>query len=291
MHWRLLILIAILAGCTSSPPKPKAVEAPMTVKEQHVAIERTERPTPKNVETVEIVAPEKVMATPPAPPLTSTKKEVAEGHTGLVTEVHSAKKGKPATITTIEATPDQQIQDQLKALQDGAVQFDPPTKTRVGKPERVTVKIGRKGIIDILQKFSSANTVQKENIKVGTFMTVSLTGNDFKIIPLNSLEQVLPDDQIATWQWDVLPLKPGKKKMNLRVTVRLKVGGSQEMRDYPVFNRDITVDPNWWFSFKQFFCDNWKDLLKGIFALSTSLGLLEFLRRKIKKIRENTETP
>ncbi len=92
-----------------------------------------------------------------------------------------------------------------------------------------------------------------------------------KIVPdtfvspsLSSPEQVIAKDTYTQWSWDVLPLHKGKHTLHLCVTVRIKVGGAEEKRDYPVIDKDITVRVNVPYAVRTFGQQHWKWLVTAL---------------------------
>jgi hypothetical protein len=120
---------------------------------------------------------------------------------------------------------------------------------QVGVKERVEVRITKnttKEMRDVLRKgLKGQGDPRIEEIEVGDFMTVILTGDNFVIKSLSSKEQMLRPDKFTQWSWDVTPQKKGKQVLHLIATIRIKFSDQdEEPYDLPTFDEIIIVDVN-----------------------------------------------
>jgi len=95
-------------------------------------------------------------------------------------------------------------------------------------------------------------------------MKVRLSGDNFKISALNEEEQIVAKDTYTEWAWDVVPLKSKIQVLHFHVTIRLKIEGSEEKRDYPVIDKEVYVKVNPVYSTKVFAVNNWKWILTAL---------------------------
>lgn len=149
----------------------------------------------------------------------------------------------------------------------------------VGAQERITVRIGRKEAETALtNKLKGRGAPQIEEVKVGTFMSAQLYGDDFEISSRSDKGQVIPDNGFAEWTFDVIALEAGKKSLTLQVSVRYKIGGGEETTNLPVLTKDIAVQVNHWWKAKRFMSSNWQ-WFAGVFGTLFS-GIGGFLSKR-----------
>ena len=101
------------------------------------------------------------------------------------------------------------IRKELDNYALGQILFNPPKDMRVGRFERIEVRITQKLDIDLAKNLKGKGIPETIFEKVAPFMRVKLSGDDFEIKALNEEGQIVPDDGFTEWAWDVLPLKSG----------------------------------------------------------------------------------
>lgn len=156
------------------------------------------------------------------------------------------------------------IQEEIEKLPTGQVLFNVPTSMKTGQKERIEVRISQDLNEDIAKNLKGRGIPEIEISKVGNFMKVKLSGDPFKIIPLNEEEQIVAEDTFTEWAWDVVPLKSKTQVLHFHVTIRLKIEGSEEKRDYPVIDKEVDVKVNPIYSTKVFAVNNWKWILMSL---------------------------
>ncbi len=72
-------------------------------------------------------------------------------------------------------------------------------------------------------------------------MRVRLLGDDFAIKALSHEDQLVRETGFAQWDFDVVPLRRGRRVLRLLVTLRLKRESTQELCDLPALEREIVV--------------------------------------------------
>lgn len=155
------------------------------------------------------------------------------------------------------------IEDELDKLVLGKIIFNPAQEMKVNVIERIEVRITKKDTEDLFAGLRGRGVPQIEEIRVGTFMKVRLTGHNFDIKPLSHEEQPVTGEGITQWEWDVIPLKSGIQTLLLAVAVRIKIPNyDEETIDYPVFERKIKVKVN----IITWFAKHWKLFLTKIIA-------------------------
>jgi hypothetical protein len=203
--------------------------------------------------------------------------------TSSATPAPTTAEPEPTEAPTVAPsdTPDlsEIVEDEFKKLATtGQILFNPPKKMRVGVRERVEVRISKNIIEDLSTGLKGRGEPQIENIEVGDFMKVSLTGDNFDIKPLSEEDQVVPDEDFTMWEYDVIPNKSGNQIIQLKVAVKIKIPGGEGYDCNPVIERDINVKVNPIHSITHL---DWKWII-GIVIVIIGLILNE-LRRHQKK--------
>ena len=171
------------------------------------------------------------------------------------------------------------IKEEVKKLQFGQILFNPPNVMKVGKKERIEVRIIQNIYDDITRNLKGRGITEIIILKIGTFMKVLLTGENFQIESLNEEEQIVIKDNYTEWSWDVLPLKHGEQFLHLRVTVRMKTPSYEEYIDHPVLDKKILVNVNLSYSIQKFILIYWKWIITVI-LLPLLVRLIKFIIQK-----------
>jgi hypothetical protein len=139
---------------------------------------------------------------------------------------------------------------------------------QIGKRETVKVRISGSLAVspkDLAKDIKVEGNIEREEIQVGSFMSVRLTGPAFKIVSISHEGQFVPDDRFAEWQWNVTPQESGQQILYLTVTVRLKVPPfGEEVMDFPVFEKNINVAVSRIFATKRFLREHWQWIATAI---------------------------
>ena len=176
------------------------------------------------------------------------------------------------------------VEDELKKLAPGKILFNPPEVMKVGVKERVEVRISKTITEDLTKGLRGRGVAQIEGIRVGTFMKVRLTGDNFNIKVLSHEEQLVSGEGFTQWDFDVVPLKSGIQSLLLTVTVRIKIPNyGEERKDYPVFERKITVEVNPIYSITNFIEKNWQWIITTVIGLIIAFGIIQRIIKRIVK--------
>jgi subtilisin-like proprotein convertase family protein len=205
----------------------------------------------------------------------------------LATEPGSA--GPESTESESAPTPSPIFQDiinkEFEKLSSGRILFNPREKMKVGVKERIEVRLTKNITDNLTGGLIGSGETQIEEIKIGTFMKVKLTGNNFDINPLSSEEQVVGPMEFTEWSWDVVPLESGTQKLHLTVTVRILIPGHDEQKkDWYVMDKWINVEVNPYYTIKRFIDNYWQwiivTIISAIFAIPKTLELARLIRKK-----------
>ena len=153
----------------------------------------------------------------------------------------------------------------------------------VGVKERIEVRITQNTTEDLTKGLKGRGVPQIEKIKVGTFMKVRLTGDNFDIKPLSHEEQVVGHEEFTQWSWDVIPSKSGIQELSLIVTVRILIPGQDEQNiDCKVMDKRISVEVNPIYTIKSFIESYWQWII-GVCIIPIIPIILKLVRRTRKK--------
>ena len=242
----IVILFLLLAawGCGggASAPPPEAAEPPTG------ASRPTEPPSSANPSALE-----------PAPSATEPVEGAGKGSADETEAGPPREAGGGSTALTNWGAI---VREELARLPVGRILFNPPADMKVGRTERIEVRIAQDEATNLTEGLKGRGAPDIEPIKVSTFMKARLVGDSFAITPINEAEQLVAGDTFTEWAWDVTPLRGGDQKLNLIVTVRLQLPSvGEETRDYPVIDRSVHVQVDPVFAARRFVDDNWQWLI------------------------------
>lgn len=170
-----------------------------------------------------------------------------------------------------------------RELESGSILYNPPDQMRVGEVERIEVRITRRFPDEIAKGLQGRGNPRVEELLVGAFMKVELTGDDFEIMPIGSPVKPLLAPSFTEWRWEVTPIASGTNPLSVIATV---VYQDQPLKER-VFERRINVVVNPMYSTETWFASNWDKLLAalGITAAGVFGALYRRLRRKVNEQR------
>jgi hypothetical protein len=180
----------------------------------------------------------------------------------------------------INVNSQQELDVAIRAAQDfisegippGKILFDTPYQMKVGIPERVSIRITKKLTYGFFEDLIHTQEVEVENIRVSQFMAASLRGDDFKIEALGDEEQIIEDNDFTQWDWKIVPLKAGSRKLWASITIQVKVENEQARKTLPVLEKEINVRINPVYSTRTFVGQYWQWLIAS--AIIPIVGLL-----------------
>jgi hypothetical protein len=144
----------------------------------------------------------------------------------------------------------------------------------MGKVHKFEARVARSRSNALTQGLECMGTPEVKDIKVDTFMKLTLEGAKFDIKlegGPDAAKKIVDED--AHWIWNVTPQEAGDQELALIAYVRIKLpNGQVGSKEYEVFRRPFTVRVNWIDSAKAFAMGNWQYLATtllgggGIFA-------------------------
>jgi len=199
---------------------------------------------------------------------------------GKPIELSMESKGKKLKIKKINVSNQQELEATIKAAQDfvdeetpsGKILFDTPDQMKVGIIERVSLRITKKLTNNFFEDLIHSQEVEVENIRVSQFMSSNLRGDDFKIEALGNEKQIIEDNDFTQWDWKVVPLKGGNRKLWATITIQVKVENEQALKTLPVLEKEVSVMINPAYSTGTFVVQYWQWLIAS--AIIPIVGLL-----------------
>lgn len=145
----------------------------------------------------------------------------------------------------------------------GLIAYTVPNEMQVGKDFSVKVRVSKEKIKEDLIKNNNANTnstITIENIRVSSIMSADLRSSkdNYLIESLSTETQNIEDLGYTEWEWHVKPLKKGEKPLKLIIKVRIETNNEQTFKDIVVFEKNITVKNNFFYSLNNFMSKYWQ---------------------------------
>lgn len=200
--------------------------------------------------------------------------ETTEKNKGGTFTYYEAKTDSFSSFAITSTPPDIEgyVEKELDKLAPGQILFNPSQEMSVGEKERVEVRIAKGFTENLSRGLKGRGEPKIENIRIGTFMKVHLTGDNFEIKPLSDEEQFVSGEGFTQWDYDVVPLESGIQSLELTVTVRIKIPNvGEEKKAYPVFERQINVKVSPAYSTGKFLEINWQWILTTLIGLSAAI--------------------
>src|SRR5260370_35659097 len=138
-----------------------------------------------------------------------------------------------------------QVLKKVGDKQRGKGQLTYPEPMTEGEPQRFFYRVAKSKYEDLLAGLPKNDRNEVKDIRVGRSMSASLIADsdEFKIIPLqDSPEQVLLDDEVTEWQWEVTGKQWGTHYIHLTVGVVVDPGGGLPVKKFAVDDRTIKIN-------------------------------------------------
>jgi len=177
---------------------------------------------------------------------------------------HGSSDSTEESAATADANVESLVQNELAKLSLGYIVSNFSKRMKVGISERIEVRVAQQYGEDLYRTLKGKGVAKIEEIKIGTYMKVRLSGEKFGITPLNSEEQLVTSGEYTEWAWNVKPLAPGKQVLHLLVTVKIVLPFGEKVKDHPVLDKEVIVSVNLIYTIKTFVFTYWKWLVTAI---------------------------
>jgi hypothetical protein len=150
------------------------------------------------------------------------------------------------------------INAELQRLTNGKIAFESPLRMGLNETKLVEVRIARQFNQDLTRGLATSGHPAVEEITVGPFMSATLTGSAFQISPVTPENQIIPEDKITAWRWQVHPTDWGKQQLTLQMCARLQLPDKREEQwcSDAFYQRDIQVDVSYSYAATHFIKNN-----------------------------------
>jgi hypothetical protein len=189
---------------------------------------------------------------------------------------------------------EQLIQKYLDQLDPGLIIYNPPTEMTAGQNYLVQARITRE-LTDTAVLTSTESAVPAaraftgdlvgpgepriDTLQVGTYMSVRLDGENFRIEPLSEKRQVVGRSGFNEWAWNVTPTWHGEHPLRLVATIHIEVAGSKDVREWPAKTEVIRVNVDPVYTASEIGRAYWQIIL-GLAALAIVIPAVLFRRRR-----------
>jgi hypothetical protein len=151
--------------------------------------------------------------------------------------------------------------------------FNPPDRMQLGHTERVEVRLTRTLTLDeeLLKDLRGHGMPQLEEIPTSPLMAVSLKGDGFQITSYSDDEQLVTQDGITMWEFDIRALKRGQQRLVMSVSLRIPVAG-QPRQSMPVREVNIDVQVGAFAFVWYWMASDWRWLIGTVIALVAAVA-------------------
>lgn len=252
----------------------------------------------KKEDVIENQSQDMVLSSPPEPMILLEESGVVETakkieKTAYKTTIKFPK--KPVTTSILDDKIIDSTKQTASKTNNGLIAYSVPEVMQVGKDYDVKARISKdtsnneKNNLIIGDKNIPINSSEKsvitiESIRVSSVMSAALTSepDDFKITALSTEVQDIEKTGYTEWEWTVMPLQSGENPLKMIVKVRIKTDGDEVFKDIVVFEKNLKVQANWFYSIQQFIINFWQWILSSvIFPI-----LIWLYKRKKKEDKE-----
>jgi len=154
------------------------------------------------------------------------------------------------------------LPQKIDQLIKGKIAYEIPAAMNIDSSYRAIVTITKAQNNAILFSGLDSTGFYKDSIKISSRVKVSLIDpsgdKSFRIVALNTEEQLVDDSTNTVWQWNVAPLRSGNNEIILRVTAKVIDRIGENYRDIQVYNRSIQIQASFFSKVKQFWLDYWQ---------------------------------
>jgi hypothetical protein len=117
----------------------------------------------------------------------------------------------------------------------------------IGKSQVIEAKLSVKlPVTELMDQLTEAGKKESSAIKVADRMSASLSGGGaFDVSPSGPQEQLISQNEVTTWTWDVTPKQAGTQRLLLSFDAVFLIDGKAGNRNINTFKRKIEVQVAW----------------------------------------------
>ena len=163
------------------------------------------------------------------------------------------------------------IESRERARNEGTVAWNPPAKTKVGKRERIEVRVADLSVTveEVRRTMKAEGAIIQDSLPVTALMVVELQApsGSFNIQSLNSPEQWVQTGNVTGWDFFITAKKSGEFPLRLVVKARIKIGDKEGTRDFPAYEQTVSVKSAPAEAARNFFRKHWLKFVIGVITL------------------------
>ena len=164
------------------------------------------------------------------------------------------------------------VRQELQHLNLEKVHFTPPYGLRVGEPALLEMGVTQNVVEGVTRALNEVSPANITTLRIGALMRVNLHAENCVATPLNLVEQRLHPNQVATWAWELVPMRAGDKKLGFDIALNLKTANGEGQRTYSWSGGEVEVGRNPAYGLRRFMKRRWKALLVITLAAASGLG-------------------
>ena len=154
------------------------------------------------------------------------------------------------------------IDDGERASWLGSILWNPPSQMRMGNSERIEVRLGdaEQAIDALCEGLRGGGAPRIDRLEIVPLMRVALTADprDFSVQALSTQDQFVRQGTVARWDFDVIALRAGLRRLRVLASMRVRVEGKDEVVDLPSYESEVQVSIAPVRAVGQFCAENWK---------------------------------
>ena len=136
------------------------------------------------------------------------------------------------------------LDDVVKNLATGTYRFNTPEAAYVEELFRVVLVLPTAPGQDFSRPFSGApGKIEERTAPIARYLQATLRGGlDFRVIPPDPQPRTVTTSAPVVWEWEVVPLRHGKKSLVIDVSANLLVGPQKELVQLKTLSEEIQIN-------------------------------------------------
>ena len=173
------------------------------------------------------------------------------------------------------------LDDVLEDLELVNVAFNAPRTMHLNDPVVIQLLLSGGQTIEQLQEELTALGEQEgDEIRASDAMEAQLTGAGFDIAPVTPAVQLVSNEAVTEWKWEVEPTKTGQRRLHLTLSALIDLDGKDRTYTVRTFERTLDVNVTFGERLETFVSDNWQWLWTALLIPIVGLGLRWRQQRK-----------
>ena len=166
----------------------------------------------------------------------------------------------PGTVTgTVSPAPERAIDAILGDLDLANVAFNAPAELRLHEPAVIQLLLsGKRPIEELKDELTALGEREGAQIRASDSMEATLTGAGFAIEPVTPSVQLVSDEAVTEWKWEVEPMRAGVRRLHLTLSALIDVAGRERPYTVRTFERTLAVRVSLGDRVAGFVGDNWQ---------------------------------